>query len=63
MRERELAEGYPPSNPQIAMGSEIRKKLAALEKRLAGGYAPDPQKMRVIRVRASDNRMVLVKGR
>ena len=63
VRERERAEGFPPSNPQIAMGSEIRKKLAALEKRLAGGYAPDPQKMRVIRVRASDSRMVLVKGR
>lgn len=61
--ERERAGGYPPSNPQIAMGSAIRKKLAALEKRLAGGYAPDPQRTRVIRVRTSDSRMVLVKGR
>jgi hypothetical protein len=61
--ERERAEGYPPSNPQIAMGSEMRKKLASLEKRLASGYAPDPQKTRVIRVRASDSRTVLVKGR
>jgi hypothetical protein len=61
--ERERAEGYPASNPQIAMGSAIRKKLASLEKRLAAGYAPDPQKMRVIRVRASDSRTVLVKGR
>lgn len=60
---REKAEGYEPSNPQIAMGSAIRQKLAALEKRLASGFAPDPQKNRVIRVRASDSRMVLVKGR
>jgi hypothetical protein len=61
--EREKAEGFPPSNPQFAMGKAIRGKLAALEKRLAAGYAPDPQKMRVIRVRASDSRTVLVKGR
>jgi hypothetical protein len=61
--ERERAEGYPPSNPQIAMGSAMRKKLAALEKRLAAGYAPDPQRTRVIRVRTSDSRMVLVNGR
>jgi len=61
--ERERAEGYPPSNPQIAMGSAMRKKLAALEKRLEAGYAPDPQRMRVIRVRASDSSMVLVRGR
>lgn len=61
--ERERAEGFPPSNPQIAMGSAIRKKLATLEKRLAGGYAPDPQRTRVIRVRTSDSRMVLVNGR
>ena len=60
---REKAEGYEPSNPQIAMGSAIRQKLAALEKRLTSGFAPDPQKNRVIRVRASDSRMVLVKGR
>jgi hypothetical protein len=61
--ERERAEGFPPSNPQIAMGSAMRKKLAALEKRLAAGYAPDPQRTRVIRVRRSDSRMVLVNGR
>ena len=61
--ERERAEGYPPSNPKIAMGSAMRKKLAALEKRLAAGYAPDPQRTRVIRVRTSDSRMVLVNGR
>ena len=60
---REKAEGYEPSNPQIAMGAAIRQKLAALEKRLASGYAPDPQKNRVIRVRAAESRMVLVKGR
>ena len=61
--ERERAEGYPPSNPQIAMGSAMRKKLAALEKRLAAGYASDPQRTRVIRVRTSDSRIVLVNGR
>lgn len=60
---RERAEGFPPSNPQIAMGNAMRNKLAALEKRLAGGYAPDPQRIRVIKVRRSDSRMVLVKGR
>jgi hypothetical protein len=63
VRERERAEGFPPSNPQIAMGDAMRKKLAALEKRLAAGYAPDPQRTRVIRVRASDSSMVLVRGR
>ena len=61
--ERERAEGYPPSNPQIAMGRAIRAKLAALERRLEAGPAGDPQKSRVIRVRTSDSRMVLVKGR
>lgn len=61
--ERERAEGFPPSNPQIAMGSAIRAKLAALERRLEAGEAGDPQKSRVIRVRASDSRTVLVKGR
>jgi hypothetical protein len=61
--EREREEGYPPSNPQIAMGRAIRDKLAALEKRLEAGQAGDPQKSRVIRVRATDSRMVLVKGR
>jgi len=60
---REKALGYEPSNPQIAMGTAIRQRLAALEKRLASGYAPDPQKNRVIRVRAAESRMVLVKGR
>lgn len=61
--ERERVEGFAPSNPQIAMGSAIRKKLALLEKRLSAGYAPDPQKTRVIKVRTSDSSTVLVKGR
>jgi hypothetical protein len=61
--EREKAEGFPPSNPQIAMGSSIRKRLAALEKRLSSGERGDPQRSRVIRVRASESRTVLVKGR
>jgi len=61
--ERERTEGFAPSNPQIAMGSAIRKKLAVLEKRLSAGYAPDPQKTRVIKVRTSDSSTVLVKGR
>ena len=61
--EREKAEGFPPSNPQIAMGNAMRKKLAALEKRLSSGETPEPQKSRVIRVRASDSKTVLVMGR
>jgi hypothetical protein len=61
--ERERVEGFAPSNPQIAMGSAIRKKLAVLEKRLSAGYAPDPQKTRVIKVRTSDSSTVLVNGR
>jgi peptidase C13-like protein len=61
--ERERAEGYAPSNPQIAMGGAMRQKLAGLEKRLAADSAKDAQKSRAIRVRASDSRMVLVKGR
>jgi peptidase C13-like protein len=63
VRERELAEGYAQSNPQIAMGGAMREKLAALEKRLAAGFAPDPQKVRAIRVRTSDSSTVLVNGR
>jgi hypothetical protein len=61
--ERERAEGFPPSNPQMAMGNAIRDKLRALEKRLSAGQAGDPQRMRVIRVRASESRMKLAKGR
>jgi hypothetical protein len=63
LAEREKAEHFPPSNPQFAMGSAMRKKLAALEKRLSSGDAGDPQRSRVIRVRASDSRTVLVRGR
>jgi hypothetical protein len=63
LRGRERAGGYAPSNPQIALGSAMREKLAALEKRLAAGFAPDPQKARAIRVRTSDSSTVLVKGR
>jgi Peptidase C13 family len=61
--ERERAEGYPPSNPQMAMGKAMQRKLAALEKRLGAGYVPGPQKKRVITVRRSDSTMVLAKGR
>jgi hypothetical protein len=63
VRGRERAEGYVPSNPQIAMGSAMRDKLAALEKRLAAGFAPDPQRARAIKVRRSDSSRVLVNGR
>jgi hypothetical protein len=61
--QREKEEGFPPSNPQISMGSAIRQKLAALEKRLSSEDSGEPQKNRVIRVRAIDNRTVLVMGR
>lgn len=40
IRARELAQGYQPSNPQIAMGSLIEPKLARIAARLeAGGSA------------------------
>jgi hypothetical protein len=61
--DRERAEGYAPSNPQIALGGAMREKLAVLEKQLAAGFAPDPQRTRAIRVRTSDSSRVLVKGR
>jgi len=35
IQEREAAEGFEPSNPQIAVGSGIRQRLASIEKRLA----------------------------
>jgi len=63
VRARERAEGYPPSNPQIALGAAMRGKLASLEKRLSSGFAPDPQRARAIRVRTIDSSRVLVKGR
>jgi hypothetical protein len=61
--ERERTESYAPSNPQIALGAAIPGKLAALEKRLSARFAPVPQRARAIRVRMTDNRRVLVKGR
>jgi hypothetical protein len=35
IQEREEAEGFEPSQPQIAVGDDIRQRLSALEKRLA----------------------------
>jgi len=61
--DRERAQGYAPSNPQIFVGEAMRKKLALLEQRLAAGPAGAPQKSRVSNVRASESRSVLVKGR
>lgn len=60
--ERERAEGYPPSNPQMFAGNAMRKKLAALEKRLAARTEP-PQKSRASSVRASESTIVVAKGR
>ena len=61
--DRERAEGYEPSNPQIFIGGAMRKKLAALERRLAAGSAKAPHRTRASKVRASESRIVLVKGR
>src|SRR6266705_1644577 len=61
--DRERAEGYPPSNPQMFAGTAMRKKLAALEKRLAARAAEPPQKSRASSVRASESTIVLAKGR
>jgi len=61
--DRERAEGYPPSNPQMFVGKAMRRKLAALEKRLAEDEAEPPQKSRASSVRASERTMVLAKGR
>jgi hypothetical protein len=63
VRERERSERYPPSNPQIALGRAMHDKLEVLEKRLAAGFAPNPQRMRAIKVSTSDSSTVLVKGR
>jgi len=61
--DRERAEGYPPSNPQMSVGGAMRKKLAALEKRL-GARAADPfQRSRASSVRASERTIVVAKGR
>ena len=63
VRDRERAEGYPPSNPQMSVGGAMRKKLAALEKRLAARAADPFQKSRASSVRASERTIVLAKGR
>ena len=63
VRARERSEGYPPSNPQIALGEAMRRKLAALEKRLSAGFAPGLQRARAIRVSTTDSSRVLVNGR
>ena len=61
--DRERAEGYPPSNPQMFAGAAMRKKLAALEKRLAARATAPPQRSRASSVRASESTIVLAKGR
>jgi hypothetical protein len=61
--EREREEGYPPSNPQMFAGNAMRKKLAALEKRLAARTVEPPQKSRARSVRASESTIVVAKGR
>ena len=61
--DREREEGYPPSNPQMFAGAAMRKKLAALEKRLAARAIEPPQKSRASSVRASESTIVLAKGR
>jgi len=62
--DRERAEGQPPSNPQMFAGDAMRKKLAALEKRLAAKAAAEPpQKSRASSVRASESTIVVAKGR
>jgi Peptidase C13 family len=61
--DRERAEGYPPSNPQIFEGNAIRKKLAVLEKRLAARAVEPFQRSRASSVRASERTIVVAKGR
>ena len=61
--DRERAEGYPPSNPQMFAGAAMRKKLAVLEKRLAARAAEPLQRSRASRVRASESTIVVAKGR
>ena len=64
MDDRERAEGYPPSNPQMFAGAAMRKKLAVLEKRLAARPTTEPpQRRRASSVRASESTIVLAKGR
>jgi hypothetical protein len=61
--DRERAEGYPASNPQMSVGGAMRKKLAALEKRLAARAADPFQRSRASSVRASERTIVVAKGR
>ena len=61
--DRERAEGYPPSNPQMSIGGAMRKKLAALEKRLAARAVDPFQRSRASSVRASERTIVVAKGR
>jgi hypothetical protein len=61
--DRDRAEGYPPSNPQMFAGDAMKKKLAALEKRLAARAADPPQRSRASSVRASESTIVVAKGR
>ena len=61
--ERERAQGYEPSNPQIFVGEAIGKKLAALERRLAARAGRDAQKIRASSVSASESKSVLVNGK
>jgi len=61
--ERERAKGYESSNPQIFAGEAIRKKLAALERRLAALSQREGQRIRASSVRASESKTVLVNGR
>ena len=63
MDDRERAEGYPPSNPQMFAGAAMKKKLAALEKRLAAKATQPLQRSRASSVRASESTIVVAKGR
>jgi hypothetical protein len=62
--ERERKEGYEPSNPQMFVGEAMRRKLALLERRLAGRFPRESsQRIRTSNDRASDSRMVEANGR
>lgn len=62
--EREREDGYEPSNPQMFVGEAMRRKLALLERRLAGRSAREnSQRIRTSNDRASESRIVEAKGR
>jgi hypothetical protein len=62
--ERERKEGYEPSNPQMFVGEAMRRKLALLERRLAGRFSRETsQRIRTSNDRASDSRIVEVNGK